>query len=111
MLRATTRDFGIEEERWRQGVAGARGEGAANALERLLNAQERLTDAEEALVTAQVTFTVAFLALQRVQGTFTAAQQMEMRRVDDAARGPSFVFRRDSTAQGRPIVTSPGQTR
>lgn len=111
VLQATARDFGIEEERWRQGVAGAQGEGAANALERLLSAQERLTDAEEALVTAQVTFTVAFLALQRVQGTFTAAQQMEMRRVDDAARGPSFVFRRDSTAQGRPTVTSSGQTR
>ena len=111
VLRATTRDFGIEEERWRQGVAGARGEGAANALERLLSAQERLTDAEEALVTAQVTFNVAFLALQRVQGTFTAAQQMEMRRVDDAARGPSFVFRREAPAQGRPNATNPGQTR
>lgn len=111
VLRATARDFGIEEERWRQGVAGNTGEGAANALERLLNAQERLTDAEEALVTAQVTFTVSFLALQRVQGTFTAAQQMEMRRVDDAARGPSFVFRRDPSAQGRPAAPNPGQTR
>lgn len=110
VLRAASRDFDIEKERWQQGVAGARGEGAANALERLLNAQERLTEAEQALATAEVNFTVAFLALQRVQGTFTAAQQMEMRRVDDAARGPIFVFRRNSTAPSRPIVTSNGRT-
>jgi hypothetical protein len=44
-----------------------------------------------------VTFTLAFLALQRVQGTFTSLQSLEMARVDDAARGPSYVFRRDPT--------------
>ncbi len=112
VLRATAHDYAIEEERWRQGVAGPRGEAAVNALDRLLNAQTRLTDAEEALVTSQVTFTVAFLALQRVQGTFTAVQQMDMRRVDDAARGPSFVFRRDPAAARRPAATNiPGQSR
>ncbi|BDG73591.1 TolC family protein [Roseomonas fluvialis] len=113
VLRATARDYGIEDERWRQGVAGGRGEGAANALERLLSAQDRLTDAEEALTVAQVTFTLSFLALQRVQGTFTAMQQMAMQRVDDAARGPSFVFRRDPSAVSRPTTTTitPGPAR
>jgi outer membrane protein TolC len=101
-LRATGRDLGIETERWNQGVAGGQGEGAANALERLLSAQERLVDAEERFATAQATFTLAFLALQRVQGTFTSLQQLEMQRIDDAARGPSFVYRRTAGAEGRP---------
>jgi outer membrane protein TolC len=96
-MRSAARDLAIETERWEQGLAGGRGEGAANALERRLAAQERLTDAEERLATAEVTFTLAFLALQRVQGTFTSLQSLEMARVDDAARGPSYVFRRDPT--------------
>ncbi len=103
VLRATSRDFGIERERWQNGVAGGRGEGAANALERLLSAQERVTESEEQLTVAQVTFTLAFLALQRVQGTFTAMQSLEMQRIDDAARGPSFVYRRAAT----PATTAP----
>jgi len=102
VLRATSRDFGIERERWQNGVAGGRGEGAANALERLLSAQERLTDSEEQLTVAQVTFTLAFLALQRVQGTFTAMQNLEMQRIDDAARGPSFVYRRAAAPAATP---------
>jgi outer membrane protein TolC len=111
-LRAAGRDLSIETERWQQGVAGARGENAANALERLLASQERLTDSEELLTTAQVTFTLAFLALQRVQGTFTAMQSLEMQRIDDAARGPSYVFRRAAPAESRPVVTpGPGQAR
>lgn len=97
-MRAAGRDLSIETERWQQGVAGGRGEGAANALERLLAAQERLTDAEERLSTSEATFTLAFLALQRVQGTFTSLQNLEMQRIEDAARGPSFVFRRDATS-------------
>jgi hypothetical protein len=96
-MRAAARDLSIETERWQQGVAGGRGESAANALERLLSAQERLTDAEERLTTTEATFTLAFLALQRVQGTFTSLQNLEMQRIEDAARGPSFVFRRDAT--------------
>jgi hypothetical protein len=107
-LRASQRDLAQENERWRQGVAGGRGEGAANALERLLSAQERLTEAEERMATADATFTLAFLALQRVQGTFTAVQSLEMQRIDDAARGPSFAFRRTAAAGGRP-ATPPAQ--
>ncbi len=99
-MRAASRDLGMETERWQQGVSGAQGEGAANALERLLSAHERLTEAEERLTTAEVTFTIAFLALQRVQGTFTAMQNLEMQRIDDAARGPSFVLRRTQTNGG-----------
>jgi outer membrane protein TolC len=109
VLRATARDLAIENDRWQQGVAGARGENAANALDRLLSAQERLTDSEESLTTAQVTFTLAFLALQRVQGTFTSMQNLQMQRIDDAARGPSYVFRRNATAQGSPV--QPATTR
>lgn len=97
-MRLAARDLGIETERWAQGVAGREGEQAANALERLLNAQERLVDAEERLVTAEVSFTLAFLALQRVQGTFTSVQQLEVRRLDDAARGPTYVLRRAAAA-------------
>jgi outer membrane protein TolC len=111
-LRATARDLGIETERWQQGVAGARGENAANALERLLAAQDRLVEAEERFVTAQATFTLAFLALQRVQGTFTSLENLQMQRLDDAARGPSYVFRRNTTTEGRasPTPTSgPGR--
>jgi outer membrane protein TolC len=111
-LRATSRDLQIETERWNQGVAGGRGEAAANALERLLAAQERVVEAEERFATSQATFTLAFLALQRVQGTFTSLQQLEMQRIDDAARGPSFVFRRDAQAGSRPAAPAPtGATR
>lgn len=109
-LRAAGRDLSIETERWQQGVAGARGENAANALERLLSSQERLTESEEFLTTAQVTFTLAFLALQRVQGTFTSVQNLEMRRIDDAARGPSYVFRRTAPAEGRPVPAATPRT-
>ncbi len=93
-LRAARTELGIESERWLEGVAGTKGEGAANGLERLLTAQERLADAEERLALAQATFTVAFLALQRVQGTFTAAQNVDIQRIEDAARGPAYNLRR-----------------
>ena len=104
-MRAASRDLGIETDRWQQGLAGGRGEGAANALERLLSAQERLTDAEERLATAEVTFTLAFMALQRVQGTFTSLQNLEMARVEDAARGPTYSFRRGAAGQGTAPTT------
>lgn len=111
-LRLAIRDLGIENERWRQGVSGGRGEDAANALERLLGAQERLVDAEERLVSAEITFTLAFLALQRVQGTFTSVQNLEIQRLDDAARGPSFALRRTTPAAERPSPNppTPGRT-
>lgn len=96
-LRGAARDVATETERWNQGVAGNRGEAAANALERLLGAQERLVDAEERLALAQVSFTLAFLALQRVQGTFTSYQSLDIERIDDAARGPSFALRRTAS--------------
>ena len=105
-MRSSSRDLAIETERWRQGVAGGRGEGAANALERLLAAQDRLTDAEERLVAAEVGYSLAFLALQRVQGTFTSVHNLEMQRIDDAARGPAFVFRRTAGPE-RPPSQSP----
>lgn len=105
-MRAASRDLAIETVRWRQGVAGGRGEGAANALERLLSAQDRLTDAEERLVASEVGFSLAFLALQRVQGTFTSVHNLEMQRIEDAARGPAFVFRHN-TGPERPPSQSP----
>lgn len=111
-MRSAARDLAIETERWKQGVAGGRGEGAANALERLLAAQDRLTDAEERLVAAEVGFSLAFLALQRVQGTFTSLQSLELQRIDDAARGPAFVFRRNAGPdQQSPQSRSDGKTR
>jgi hypothetical protein len=61
-----------------------------------------LTDAEERLVSAEVGFSLAFLALQRVQGTLTSVHKIEMQRLDDAARGPAFVFRRNSGPERRP---------
>jgi outer membrane protein TolC len=110
-LNAARRDQGVENERWQAGVSGARGESAANNLERLLNAQERLVDAEERFVTAQANFTLSFLALQRVQGTFTSLEQLQMQRIEDAARGPSYVFRRNA-AEGRPPTSNvPGLSR
>ena len=96
-LRAARSDLQLETERWQQGVGGAIGENAANGLERLLSAQDRLADAEQRLALAQTTFTVAFLTLQRVQGTLTAMQRIEIKRVDDAARGPAFVARREAS--------------
>ncbi|MBR0649617.1 TolC family protein [Roseomonas terrae] len=109
-VRAAGRDLSVETDRWQQGVAGT-GEGAANALERLLSAQERLTDAEERFAAAEVTFTIAFLALQRVQGTFTQVQNLEMRRIEDAARGPAFVFRRDTNPAPPRPTSSTGAVR
>jgi hypothetical protein len=107
-MRAAANDLTIETERWRQGVAGGRGEGAANALERLLAAQDRLTDAEERLVAAEVGFSLAFLSLQRVQGTFTSVQNLEMQRIEDAARGPAFVFRRNTSPERPPSQSTTG---
>ena len=98
-LKAANTDLNLEQERWQQGVGGALGEAAINGLERLLSAQDRLADAEERLVLAQTTFTVAFLTLQRVQGTFTAVQRIDIMRVDDAARGPAYIARREGAAE------------
>lgn len=95
-LRATRSDRDLEHERWKQGIGGAMGENAINGLERLLSAQDRVADAEERLALAQSTFTVSFLTLQRIQGTFTAVQKIGIERIDDAARGPAYVARRQS---------------
>ncbi len=108
-MRAAGREHGIEIQRWQQGVAGGRGEGAANALERLLSSQARLTEAEERLATSEVVFTIAFLTLQRVQGTFTSMQDLQMRRIDDAARGPAFVYRRGQAGTQAPVSRSSRQ--
>lgn len=107
-MRLAARDLSIETERWNQGLAGREGEQAANALERLLNAQERLVDAEERLVAAEVAFTLSFLALQRVQGTFTQVQSLEIQRIDEAARGPAYVLRR-ATSPEAAAATAAGQ--
>lgn len=91
-LRAARADTAAERERWTQGVGGAARD--PNSLERLLSSIDRLVAAEEALATAQASFSLAFVAIQRVQGTFTAMQSIEIRRIEDAARGPAFVVRR-----------------
>jgi outer membrane protein TolC len=100
-MRAAQAELNIQSERWRQGV-GTTGVTAAATLELLLGAQDRLAEAEEALATAQVSYTLAFLVLSRVQGTFSSLEQLDVRRIDDAARGPSYVIRRESAAGGRP---------
>jgi outer membrane protein TolC len=99
-LRAAQSEVTIQAERYRGGVGG--GLSGATALDLLLTGQERLADAEERLATAQVTFTLAFLALSRVQGTFSSLEALDIRRIDDAARGPSYVIRRNAAAEGRP---------
>jgi outer membrane protein TolC len=101
-VQAARTELGLEADRWQQGI-GVTQEGAPNTLERLLGAQDRLADAEERLALAQVTFTLAFLALQRVQGTFTAVQNIEIQRIDDAARGPAFNVRRAAASPWTPV--------
>ncbi|TCR65734.1 TolC family protein [Bosea sp. BK604] len=101
-LRAARNDQRLELERWDQGIGGQLGENAVNGLERLLSSQDRVADAEERLALAQTTFTVAFLALQRVQGTFLSVRRIGIQRLDDAARGPTFVARRDEIAAPPP---------
>lgn len=110
-MRAAQTELGIQTERWRQGV-GTGGASAASTLDLLLSGQERLADAEERLATAQIAYTLSFLALARVQGTFSSLESLDVRRIDDAARGPSYVLRRDSSPpQGRPPQPAPTQGR
>jgi len=110
-LRAARTDLNAETERWRQGVSGRDG-GAANALERLLGAQDRLADAEEKLAAAQANCTLAFLAVQRVQGTFTALENLQIERVEQAARGPSYSVRRNrADAPGAQPAATPNAGR
>jgi outer membrane protein TolC len=104
-MRAAQTEVGIQTERWRQGIGG--GLAGATALDQLLQAQERLADAEERVAAAQVGFTLAFLVLARVQGTFTSLEQLDVRRIDDAARGPSYILQRNATAGGRPAQPAP----
>jgi outer membrane protein TolC len=101
-LRAAQTELNIQGERWRQGV-GTSGATAASTLDLLLGAQERVADAEERLATAQVAFTLSFLALSRVQGTFSSLESLDVRRIEDAARGPTYVIRRDGAAEGRSV--------
>jgi len=104
-MRAAQTELGIQAERFRQGVGG--GLAGATALDQLLQAQERLAEAEERLATAQAAYTLAFLVLARVQGTFTSLEQLDVRRIDDAARGPAYVIQRNSAAEGRPAQPAP----
>jgi outer membrane protein TolC len=76
--------------------------GGADALDRLLLAQDRLAAAEEAVAQAQATFTVAFTQLARVSGTFTASERLDVQRIDDANRGPLYVVRRGPNDAPRP---------
>jgi len=99
-MRSAQTELGIQAERFRQGVGG--GLAGATALDQLLQAQERLAEAEERLATAQAAYTLAFLVLARVQGTFTSLENLDVRRIDDAARGPSYVIQRNPAAEGRP---------
>ena len=104
-MRAAQTEVGIQTERFRQGIGG--GLAGATALDLLLQAQERLADAEERVAAAQVGFTLAFLVLARVQGTFTSIEQLDVRKIDDAARGPTYVLQRTSAAEGRPAQPAP----
>lgn len=101
-LKAARNDQKLELERWEQGIGGQLGENAVNGLERLLSSQDRVADAEERLALAQTTFTVSFLTLQRVQGTFLSVRRIGIQRLDDAARGPTFVARRDDASTAPP---------
>jgi hypothetical protein len=104
-MRAAQTEVGIQTERFRQGIGG--GLAGATALDLLLQAQERLADAEERVAAAQVGFTLAFLVLARVQGTFTSLEHLDVRKIDDAARGPTYVIQRTSAAEGRPAQPAP----
>jgi outer membrane protein TolC len=104
-MRAAETELRIQTERFRQGVGG--GLAGATALDQLLQAQERLAEAEERVAAAQVSFTIAFLVLARVQGTFTSLEQLDVRRIDDAARGPSYILQRTSGAGASPAQPTP----
>jgi outer membrane protein TolC len=105
-LDAAKTQLDIETELWRQGIGTALSD-PDGTLARLLSAQERLTEAEGRLATAQVDFTLAFLALSRVQGTFSSLENLDFRRIEDAARGPSYVVRRIPGAGGSPSTPQP----
>jgi len=104
-MRAAQTEVNIQTERFRQGVGS--GLAGATALDLLLQAQERLAEAEERVAAAQVGFTLAFLVLARVQGTFTSLENLDVRKIDDAARGPSYVLQRSSAAEGRSPQPAP----
>ena len=102
-MQAAQTDLRVQTERWRQGLGAAAGQperpgvvGAAGAyaLDRLLDAQERLAAAEDALATAQSIFTVAAIQLERVRGTFTALERIDYARAEDTPRGTTYNARR-----------------
>lgn len=98
-LNAAEADVRVQRTRFEEGTNPA---GGAEALDRLLQAQDRLATAEEAAATAQATFTLAFVQLQRVAGTFTALEQIDVRRIENANRGPAYVARRGAPDTPRP---------
>nr|WP_314073336.1 TolC family protein [uncultured Roseococcus sp.] len=98
-VQAAEADIRVQRTRFEEGTFPA---GGADALERLLQSQDRLTAAEEAAATAQAAYTLAFVQLQRVAGTFTALEQIDVRRIDDANRGPAYVARRGAPETPRP---------
>ncbi len=98
-MQAAEADLRIQRTRFEEGTYPA---GGAEALERLLQSQDRLAAAEEAAAVAQATYTLAFVQLQRVAGTFTALEQIDVRRIDDANRGAAYVARRGDAETPRP---------
>ena len=104
-LAATQKDVDLQTARLRDGigVAGTPGAGsAAGALDRLLDAQDRLARAEDALANAQAVYTVAFIQLQRVSGTFTALEKIDYGRNPNTPRGTTYTARR--AQPGAPVA-------
>lgn len=92
-LAASQKDVALQTTRLQEGVGNGATSGAG-ALDRLLDAQERLTRAEAELASAQSVYTVAFIQLQRVAGTFTALEQIDYVRNPSAPQGTTYTARR-----------------
>jgi outer membrane protein TolC len=116
-LNAAQADLRMQTERWRQGLGapagqpdrlGVSGAAGAYALDRLLDAQERVAAAEDALANAQSVFTVAAIQLERVRGTFTALEKIDFARTEEAPRGTTYTARRAPTA--RTATDNPANT-
>jgi len=91
-LTAAEEDLRVLRQRWSSGAAGNKG--AVAYLRLLLDCQERLAKAQEDFATSAVEYNVAFVNLQRAQGTLLTYQDLEITRTTDDEDLPTLEVRK-----------------
>ena len=100
-LQAAGEDLRVLRQRWAADAGGD--QGAVAYLRLLLDCQERLAKAQEEFAASNVDYNVAFVHLQRAQGTLLGYQDLEIKRTSDDEDLPALEVRKR-------IVTPTGST-